>query len=269
MSPRLGLDRPRDVLVLCYHGVSRHRDHGWNVLADRFERQVAALRRRGYVGATFTAALTTPPAARVVAVTFDDAYRCVLDVALPILSAAGLPATVFVPTAYAARGGRPEWPGAEADRAGPLDGELDCMSWDEIGVLTEAGWEVGSHSRTHPRLSALDDAALADELAGSRADCEESTGRPCRTLAYPYSDFDARVVAATGAAGYALAATIPARPEWPLPLRWPRVVISSRESDRSFALRTSAAGRRAQAAVLGGGLESAARRAKRVVGARP
>jgi peptidoglycan/xylan/chitin deacetylase (PgdA/CDA1 family) len=136
------------------------------------------------------------------------------------------------------------------------------MTWNELGALAELGWEVGSHCRTHPHLPGLDDAALADELAGSRADCEARLGRPCRSLAYPYSDVDGRVVAATNAAGYAFAATVTHRPAWPLPLLWPRVQISAADSDRSFAARTSVTARRAWAAALSGRAGAAARRAK-------
>ena len=34
----------------------------------------------------------------------------------------------------------------------PHAGELTPMSWDELGELSELGWELGSHTRTHPRL---------------------------------------------------------------------------------------------------------------------
>jgi peptidoglycan/xylan/chitin deacetylase (PgdA/CDA1 family) len=256
-------DLPEDVLVLCYHAVSHRRGSRWTVAAEHFERQIAVLQRRGYVGATFNEALTTPPARRVVAITFDDASRSVLRVAFPILQAAGLQATVFVPTAYAPHARRADWAGIEPEAGLGHDDDLVCMSWEEIAVLADAGWEIGSHTRSHPMLSRLDDAALTDELVGSRVDCEESVGRRCRSLAYPYSDVDARVVAAARAAGYAFGATVAHRPEWPLPLRWPRVAISSSDADRAFAVRTSVATRRAQATALGGRAADAARRVKR------
>ena len=34
------------------------------------------------------------------------------------------------------------------------------MSWEELGELVEEGWEIGSHTRTHPRLPTLDAPAL-------------------------------------------------------------------------------------------------------------
>lgn len=85
------------------------------------------------------------------------------------------------------------------------------MSWEQLGRLAEAGWEIGSHTRTHRHLVGLEDNALDDELRGSREDCERRLGRPCRSLAYPYGDSDARVRDATRAAGYAAATGQPAR----------------------------------------------------------
>jgi peptidoglycan/xylan/chitin deacetylase (PgdA/CDA1 family) len=57
----------------------------------------------------------------------------------------------------------------------------------------------------HPDLMTLDDDALAAELSASKAAIEAITGEPCRTFAYPFGLHDARVRAATQAAGYELA----------------------------------------------------------------
>jgi peptidoglycan/xylan/chitin deacetylase (PgdA/CDA1 family) len=258
---------PADVLVLCYHGVSDRPTASTAVRPEAFARQLGSLRRRGYDGATFSAALATPQESRVVAITFDDAFPCVLGTALPIMRQHGFVGTVFVPTAYPGDARIAPWAGLRTD-----GDERTSMDWEELAELAELGWEIGSHARTHPHLTALDDAALAEELAGSRDDCEQRLGRPCLSLAYPYSDVDPRVVAATSAAGYRFAATVAHRPAWPLPLLWPRVEISAADSDRSFALRTSVAARRAQAAALAGRTGDAARRVKHAlagIGRRP
>ncbi len=65
------------------------------------------------------------------------------------------------------------------------------MDWEDLRQLTDVGWEIGSHTCTHPRLTRLDDAALCIELEGSRNDCLENIGR-CDSLAYPYGDVDER-----------------------------------------------------------------------------
>ncbi|MBA3264423.1 MAG: polysaccharide deacetylase family protein, partial [Thermoleophilaceae bacterium] len=188
-----------EVLVLCYHAVSERFPAPLSVTPAAFERQLALLVRAGYQGATFEAAAGGPPAPRTVVITFDDAYLSVLRLGKPLLDAVGFPATVYAPTAYLDAPDRPlSWAGIEQWIGGPHEQELLPMAWDQLGELADAGWEIGSHTRTHPHLTTLDDESLRSELVESRATVEQRLGRPCPTLAYPYGDHDERVVAAAG-----------------------------------------------------------------------
>jgi peptidoglycan/xylan/chitin deacetylase (PgdA/CDA1 family) len=228
-------------LVLCYHAVSVDWPAPLSVTPDALERQLQLLVRRGHRGATFAEVADGSVDGRAVAVTFDDAYLSVLERAKPILDAAGFPGTVFVPTDYPDRPERPmAWDGIDQWLGGPHEPDLRPMSWGQVGQLADAGWEIGSHTRSHPRLTRLPDDALARELRESRATLEERLGRPCTTLAYPYGDHDARVVAAAGAAGYAAAGTLPGRLPRPEPLAWPRVGIYHADDERRFRLKVSA-----------------------------
>jgi peptidoglycan/xylan/chitin deacetylase (PgdA/CDA1 family) len=203
-----------DVLVLCYHAVSEDWPSPLAVTPDQLERQLRLLIRRGYCGATFEQAVTSPPAARrVLAVTFDDGYRSTLTHAQPILDRLGLRGTVFVPTSFVGADGPLRWPGIDHWVGTVHQKELTAMSWDELRLLQDAGWEVGSHTCTHPRLSRLDDASLLRELRESRQACEDELGA-CRSLALPYGDGDRRVVAAAAAAGYSALAGLPTRWAW-------------------------------------------------------
>lgn len=227
----------RDVLVLCYHGISEAWPEPTAVRPGVFEDQLQALLRQGYRGATLSAALTDPPAERTLAVTFDDACRSVLELAAPIMARLGLPGTVYVPTDYAA-GERPMgWEGFGNWLGTPHEPELRCLSWEQLATLVGDGWEVGSHTRSHRRLSQLDEAAIAAELSESKGAIEERLGRRCESLAYPYSDYDARAVRAAWEAGYRSAVTTPTVPVSPLPLEWPRVVITRGDSTRRLLLR--------------------------------
>lgn len=228
-----------DVLVLCYHAVSERFPAALSVTPEAFERQLHLLARAGYRGATFADAVKAP-SRRTVAITFDDAYLSVLRLAKPLLDAVGFPAAVYAPTAYLDTPERPlSWAGIEQWHGGEHERELLPMSWDQLGELAEAGWEVGSHTRTHPHLTRIDDEGLRDELVESRATVEERLGRPCATLAYPYGDHDERVVAAAGAAGYVAAGTLPARLHAERPLAWPRVGIYHADDERRFRLKVS------------------------------
>jgi peptidoglycan/xylan/chitin deacetylase (PgdA/CDA1 family) len=228
-----------DVLVLCYHAVSEDWGSDLAVTPTRLADQLELIAGQGYRGATFHEAVHSPPAAKTVAVTFDDAYRSVIDLGLPILERLGLPGTVFVPTAFTGSEAPMAWPGIDQELGGPHASELIPMSWEELARLAAAGWEVGAHTRTHPHLTELDDDALVEELRASRRDCESNLGLPCRSLAYPFGDEDERVVRATGQAGYTAACTLPATLHSASPLRWPRVGVYRDDDGLRFRLKTS------------------------------
>jgi len=79
------------------------------------------------------------------------------------------------------------------------------MTWDMVRALARAGMDVESHGRHHRVLQTLDDATLADELAGSRRELEAQLGRPVRALAYPVGrriNGERRIRDALAAAGY-------------------------------------------------------------------
>jgi peptidoglycan/xylan/chitin deacetylase (PgdA/CDA1 family) len=215
------------------------------------DQQVTALKRRGYRATTFTRAVTDPPARRTLAITFDDAYRSTVEQGLPVLERHGVPATVFAPTDWVGRDEPMSWPGIEEWVDGPHRDELLCLGWDGLGELAERGWEVGSHTRSHPRLPQVAEGALADELAGSREMLAERMGRPCDSIAYPYGDYDERVAAAAGQAGYRAAGTLTRHPHVARPLTWPRVGVYPANRPLFFRLKTSAALRRLDVAARG------------------
>jgi len=130
--------------------------------------------------------------------TFDDAHRSLLR-----LAALDLPVAIFVPTDY----------------VGMSD---EVLSWDELRALRDAGWTIGSHSRTHARMSWRfydeDEAAharrLDDEAARSREILEQKLGITVRDFAYPYGDFVPAARRAVERAGYERAFTVSETMEW-------------------------------------------------------
>jgi peptidoglycan/xylan/chitin deacetylase (PgdA/CDA1 family) len=111
-----------------------------------------------------------------VVLTFDDSYRSELAAAR-VLEARGYRATFYV-------------------IAGSLrvDGGYQAyLSPEEVANLSARGEDVESHTLTHPDLTNVSSARLAQELEGSKRALENITGKPVRHLAYPYGDVDARV----------------------------------------------------------------------------
>jgi peptidoglycan/xylan/chitin deacetylase (PgdA/CDA1 family) len=228
-----------DAIVLCYHAVSPTWEADLSTTPERFERQIALLSARGYRGARFSDLVASTPSGRVVAITFDDAYRSVIELARPILDRYGFPATVFVPTDFIDSERPLSWDGVDRWLGGPHERELTPMSWEQLRALADHGWEIGSHTGSHPHLTQIQPDALGDELRRSKAACEQHLERPCTSLAYPYGDLDAGVVAATANAGYRAAAALPSRLHSTDPLAWPRVGIYHGDDDRRFRLKVS------------------------------
>jgi peptidoglycan/xylan/chitin deacetylase (PgdA/CDA1 family) len=177
----VGADGRRDTVVV-YHAIGCiGRDaREWNgyIRPDRFAAQMAYLAERRTVvdlGALFEEDDRSGPPR--VAITFDDAYRSVLEHAVPVLRAFGFPATFFVPTKWI--GARNVW-----DPPGHLEREL--MTAQELADLAREGFAVESHGHAHFDYARADPRSVQNDLRASVDSLSELLGRPPRYLAYPY-----------------------------------------------------------------------------------
>lgn len=57
-----------------------------------------------------------------------------------------------------------------------------------------ANHEIAGHTTTHPRLTELDSAAIREEIFACHDGLQQLTGRAVTGMAYPYGDYDDRVV---------------------------------------------------------------------------
>ena len=226
-------------LVLCYHALSRDWSAPLSARPDLFQRHLEILLKRGYRAATFSEVVNAPRGAGLFAITFDDAFRSVYALGWPIMQRLGVPGTLFVPTDFIDADCLLGWAGIDQWLDTPFREELTACSWSELRELAGAGWEIGSHTCTHPRLTLLEDAALSAQLTRSRAVCEERMSVPCTSLAYPYGDLDERVVAAARAAGYTTAGALPGAFDCHDPLQWPRIGVYHLDDERRFRLKLS------------------------------
>jgi peptidoglycan/xylan/chitin deacetylase (PgdA/CDA1 family) len=188
----------RPVVVLTYHAVTADD-------VERFASQMRLLKRCARL--VFADDPPPPAATRAVAVTFDDALRCVFDHALPLLARLDIPATVFVPTAYL--GADAGW---SSDGSGPGHLPRQVVSAAALTALDPSRVRIGSHTATHPHLASLPPGPLTVELAVSRATLEALTGTPVTLLALPYGCFTLAVIEAARVTGYTrVFANIPLR----------------------------------------------------------
>jgi peptidoglycan/xylan/chitin deacetylase (PgdA/CDA1 family) len=112
----------------------------------------------------------------------------------------------------------------------------------DVRALAGADFEVGFHTRRHYILPGLDDQALARALREGRAELAAEVGSELSLIAYPNGDADARVAAATRAAGYRLGFTT--EPRAVLPDTDPMLIGrlgGSHESPGRFAFRVAVA----------------------------
>jgi peptidoglycan/xylan/chitin deacetylase (PgdA/CDA1 family) len=226
-------------MVLCYHAVSPTWNTPLSVTPEMLESQIRSLLRRGWRATTFAEAVLAPRWRKTLAITFDDAFASVRHLAMPILTGLEVSATVFAPTAFMAGAQPLAWPGIEEWRGTGDEPELQAMSWEDLGELIELGWQVGSHTCTHPHLTELADERLELELAQSRETCASRLGTTCETIAYPYGDVDQRVIAAAARLGYRAGAALSSRLDGHHPLRYPRLGLYHGDADWRFRLKVS------------------------------
>ena len=227
-----------DVIALCYHAVSPTWTAALSITPDELERQLDFCIRHGWQPATFADAVLAPPSRKTMAITFDDGFLSVKRHALPILQRYKAPATVFVPTAFM-DGGELSWPGVDHWLSTPSAPEMRAMTWNDLGELAEVGWEIGSHTRTHPRLTQLSDAEVREQLEGSQADCAQHLGRRMRTISYPYGEVDDRVAALTGEAGFEAGAKLSTRMQRLGLLRQPTIGVYHSDSLSRFRIKVA------------------------------
>lgn len=207
-------------IVLCYHAASTTWQHGLSIPPETIERQVRGLLRVGVVPH----------------VTFDDAFRSVANV-LPALERLHVTVTIFACPHFADAGAPLAVP--ELRDEPPL--ELATMPWEELEEWHQRGVAIESHTMTHPHLPQLGDDELERELRESKERIEERLRAPCRSLAYPFGDEDARVHRAAERAGYDRAFALPGsrRPRNRFAL--PRVGVYRRDSLPRLAAKSAAA----------------------------
>jgi peptidoglycan/xylan/chitin deacetylase (PgdA/CDA1 family) len=171
-------------VVLYYHEVPEE-------ARARFARQMRAL-SRGTTVVRAAHAGPLPDEGSYVAITFDDAFRSVRTNAVPELLSRGFPATIFVPVDCL--GQKPSW-----EMTGELDDQV--MTFEELRSLPKL-IELGSHSLSHPHLTRIDATRLHEEVTASRHRLAELLDSEVSLLAFPYGEYDDRVVGTCSEAGY-------------------------------------------------------------------
>lgn len=156
---------------------------------------------------TFSAGILTAPlqthalvnnaaSAGKVSFTFDDGYTSAISQAAPTLAKYGMAATNYVVTRCVGM--------TTAPNTCQANNDATYMNWDQIAQLkTTYGWEIGSHTVTHPYLATSDPddqpepisaAQMAQEISQSKSDLA-AHGIDATAFASPYGDYNNSVLA--------------------------------------------------------------------------
>lgn len=152
-----------------------------------FEAEMAWLHDQGYQAVTLDEMMNaffhhgTLPAKPIV-VTFDNGY---------------VPQATFAPSVMSRYG----WPAVLNEIT------VDHLSDARIERLLRIGWEIDSHSLTHPDLRMVSSAQLHAEVFDSRTFLQRTFHIPVNSFCYPSNKYDDAVIAAVRAAGYTNALT--------------------------------------------------------------
>ncbi|MEX2422180.1 MAG: polysaccharide deacetylase family protein [Actinomycetota bacterium] len=209
--------------------------HPLAVTRRSFERQISTFRRRGF--RPIPADALFDGVRRGLHVTFDDAFRDVLDI-VPLVERFGLHATVFPVTSFADSEGPFDVPELANEGADHPE-RLSTMRWSDLAELAARGFEIGSHTATHPHLTTLTDAELDSELGDSRTRIEDELKQVCRLLAYPYGEHDERVQSAAQRCGYTAAFGLSVGTERSNRYALPRIDFYRRDSLPRAILKTT------------------------------
>lgn len=196
---RTGRPGHEPVPVLMYHVIAAPPAGapfpGLYVTPAEFAAQMRALERAGWTAVTLDEVAAywrqgiSLPRGRPIVVSFDNGYHSQYSQALPVLRRLG-------------------WVGDENIQLTGLPPSQGGLSEHEVRGLVAAGWELDTQGTNHADLITLDAAALRAQVAGTRAILQHRYHVPVNWFCYPSGHYDATVVAAVRAAGYAGSTTV-------------------------------------------------------------
>ena len=196
------------VPVLCYHHIrdiqmASRADKGYEVTVAQFKAQMKALADSGYktvlpdqLYAYLTKGTPLPP--KPVMITYDDTSEEQFSIGKTEMDKYGFKGVYFIMTISI---GRPRY-----------------MTKEQIKQLADEGHSIGSHTWDHHRVDRLKDENTIEyrgqkkvvnewdfQLANSRTQLEEITGKPVHYFAYPFGIWSKQAIPEIEKRGYKMA----------------------------------------------------------------
>lgn len=194
-DPNFSMVGPGPILspILLYHHVLPSNPSGtqYAVTMDQFKTQMEWMKENGYQTVKVQDVVDAIHYGKVLpnkpfTITFDDGNIDVYNNAYPILRDLGYTATMYL--------------------IEDAIGDYGNFSIEIIRELANAGWEFGSHSRTHANMNTTPD--RTDEICGSRERLMELLQIPIDSFAYPYGIENKKAMEKAFCCGYTSGAGI-------------------------------------------------------------
>jgi peptidoglycan/xylan/chitin deacetylase (PgdA/CDA1 family) len=216
------------VPVLVYHNISAQEKGKLSIAARVFDSQIRQLHAEGFHAIrladfmAFTAGRRQLPRKSVL-LTFDDGYKAFINFARPILKDYGYGATLFVYSDFLGGG--------------------SALSWQDLKILRDQGYDIQAHSKSHANLRRKEgesEAAYAKrieaELAFPQTLFKKHLGHPVEALAYPFGEMDDELLPYVPKYGYNVAFTVrrQSNPAWVSPLKISRSQIYADMTAKDF-----------------------------------
>ncbi len=171
------------ISVLFYHRVANSFPNGWTISKKLFEQHIdycqqhfdtidlAEVQRRVRENDSCTPA---------VSLTFDDGYFANCNFAIPLLLERRIPCTYFVTTRNVVH----QLPFGHDVENGR---QLAVNTTRQLREMSEAGIEIGCHTRSHVDFSKIHDPeSVRNEIIGAKEELEQVIGTAVRYFAFPF-----------------------------------------------------------------------------------
>lgn len=202
VKPKAEIKASTGIPVLCYHRFGPYKKKDPYFLPiEEFKGQLEIIKEEGFTVITarqLAEGLKKPDTlpAKPLVISIDDGYKDFIKHAKPLLDQFGYKATLYIYTDFV---------GAKLG-----------FSKKQLRELEAEGFDIGSHSASHPKLSKKKKQEteehylerLKKEMSGSRKKLQEWSQGPVKTIGYPYGLWNAAVAKAGKEAGYDLMFTV-------------------------------------------------------------
>lgn len=191
--------RKNNLFILCYHSIYND-DWFYSVKMSELKKQIEFLKKKGYQFITLDDIYkhvigAKPIISPSVAITFDDGYSDVLNT-FGLFEKEKITPAIFLIS------------NTDCINRKQLSSNKRLLNEAEIKIIQKHGWEIGSHSSTHSKLTEINSKELSFEIADSKKILERKLQTKIKYFAYPFGAYNNNILKEIQLAGYKMAITL-------------------------------------------------------------